>query len=654
VTRGKQDDELAEAATVDASEAPATPASSATPAGTTSPSARGTVAVGPGTTLGRYQIEDELGAGGMATVYRARDPQLRRDVAIKVMFPHLAKKPDVARRFQREARAAAGLEHPNILRVYDVGGGRVGEGTIDEPPHLVMELVRGETLREHVERTGPILAEVVACIGAVLCDALSVAHQAGVIHRDVKPGNVLVTEDGRLLLADFGVARIDGDDSLVTRTGALLGTPSFMSPEQAHGEEVDGRSDVYSVGASLYQLATGSMPFSGSTAVVVAAISRGEYTPPLRRRPQIGAELGRAIQTLMAREPAARPASAADAAALLRQVARDGGFGEPRDELAAYFRDPLGFEAARRPQVVAHAVGRAREAIAARALPRAMALLDRVLAIEPDHDEARALAAEIAPRPRRWLAGAIAGAVAVAAAGGVYLATREESPAAAAAPDAAPFDSGPSDPRSGRAGDAAPVPDAPPFDSGPSAPRSGRADAGTRRPRIDAAVALPPPVDAAVPAPDARVEMPIDAAPAQASLTLELDAWCDLSIDGDDRGRHKRGKTYRVDPGRHTLTCTQGQGLPTWTETITVTAGEQRTVRGQLLADVQVKIAVSGGDSVRIAGKVHKNGATVTLRQGRIRVEVLNGGAVVETANVSLPRIAACTLEHGPDLDCYP
>jgi len=199
-----------------------------------------------GDTLGRYELGDELGEGGMATVFRARDRELRREVAVKVLFPHLARRAEVVRRFQREARAAAGLEHPNILRIYDVGG---GEG--DDPPYIVMELIRGRTLLAEIEQRGAMLAEVAACIGALLGDALAAAHAAGIIHRDVKPANVLIAQGGRLLLADFGVARLETEDSLVTRTGALLGTPAYMSPEQASGDVTTARSDLYSLGATL-------------------------------------------------------------------------------------------------------------------------------------------------------------------------------------------------------------------------------------------------------------------------------------------------------------------------------------------------------------------------------------------------------------------
>src|SRR5262245_47078693 len=238
--RGPGDSELGSAETEESGGTGASTAGAVAPA----PEMRGARAAEVGVALDdRYAIEAELGQCGMATVYRARDQELRRDVAIKVLFPHLAKKREVVRRFSREARAAAGLEHPHILRVYDVGGGELVGG---DPPFIVMELVRGGgSLRELAEAGGPLGAGLVAAMGAVVCDALAVAHAAGVVHRDVKPGNVLVAPGGRLLLADFGVARIDDDDSVVTRTGALLGTPSFMSPEQAQGAEVDARSDLY-------------------------------------------------------------------------------------------------------------------------------------------------------------------------------------------------------------------------------------------------------------------------------------------------------------------------------------------------------------------------------------------------------------------------
>src|SRR4051812_2627499 len=281
----------------------------------------------------------------MATVFRARDRDLRREVAIKVLFPHLARKAEIVRRFHREARAAAGLEHPNILRIYDVGEAGAADG--DDPPYIVMELVRGRTLQQEIEQRGAMLAEIAACIGALLADALAAAHAAGIIHRDVKPANVLIAPGGRLLLGDFGVARLETEDSLVTRTGALLGTPAYMSPEQASGDVATARSDLYSLGATLYQLATGTLPHAGPPARVMSMIAAGNAVPPVRRRAVCGVDLSRQIERLMAVDPAARPTGAIAAAAELRALVTAGGLGDPGEELAAYLEDPDGFLAAR-------------------------------------------------------------------------------------------------------------------------------------------------------------------------------------------------------------------------------------------------------------------------------------------------------------------
>ena len=374
-----------------------------------------------GTRLGRYEINDELGHGGMANVYLARDTQLRRDVAIKVLFPHLSKKHDVVARFHREARAAAALEHAHILRVYDVGGGdssTAGDDGDRDPPYIVMELVRGESLREIVAEHGPMLAEIVACIGLAVCSALGEAHRAGIVHRDVKPANVMVADGGRVALTDFGVARIeDEDSSLVTRTGALLGTPAFMSPEQAMGIELDARSDLYSLGATLYQLATGSTPFAGSTARVVSDITRGELIPANRRNPGIGPALSRVIARLMAKDPNDRYATAQLASAALADVVAAGGLGEPDDELAEFFADRAGYTARKLPSIIESTLGRARDAADRHALPRAMALADRVLALQPNNTAAVELVDQLGRgRRARWVVLAVVAAVAIAAA----------------------------------------------------------------------------------------------------------------------------------------------------------------------------------------------------------------------------------------------
>lgn len=407
-------------------------------------------AVAPGDRLGRYEVRAAIGEGGMATVFRARDPELRRDVAIKVLFPHLSRRREVVQRFQREARAAARLRHPAILQTYDVGGGEGGE-----PPYIVMELVEGTSLDEHVAERGPLLGELVACAGVVVAEALAVAHQAGVIHRDLKPSNLLVCDDGRLLLADFGVARVERDESLATKTGAVLGTPAYMSPEQASGDDVDARSDVYSLGATLYHLATGAAPYSGSAMKVMSQLATpGALVPPLKRRPAVGRPLSTAIAQLMALEVDQRPASAQEAAARLRPVMQGlegaagpagpaGSAGGPSasEELAAYFRAPEDYVERVLPRVVDSLVAEGMRAQREGKLAAAMAAADRASALAPDDEAVRALVKAVTSRQsagRRWKLAALAGMpVAALAVGAAVLLGRADAPTQEGATDAA-------------------------------------------------------------------------------------------------------------------------------------------------------------------------------------------------------------------------
>ncbi|HEX3482381.1 MAG TPA: serine/threonine-protein kinase, partial [Kofleriaceae bacterium] len=446
---------------------------------------RGTRRVRTGDRLGRYELGDELGEGGMATVYRARDRELRREVAVKVLFPHLARRPEIVRRFHREARAAAGLEHPNILRIYDVGGGD------DDSPYIVMELIRGRTLLQEIEQRGAMLAEVAACIGALLGDALAAAHAAGVIHRDVKPANVLIAPGGRLLLGDFGVARLETEDSLITRTGALLGTPAYMSPEQASGDIATARSDLYSLGATLYQLATGALPYAGPPAKVMSMIGAGGPLPPMRRRPACGPDLSRQIERLMAGDPGARPASATEAAIELRALVTGSGFGDPGEELAAYFEDPGGFLGARTPVVVGALVAAANAALAEAKLPRAMALADRASELAPADPAVAALIRAVTEgghASRRKRALVVGGAVLAAAGGAVALVLQ--------------LSGGPGEPRAAepaawdKAVDGKPAP-------GPAGPGGGGGLGALEAPRdaaIEPATAVPDAALAATPA----------------------------------------------------------------------------------------------------------------------------------------------------------
>ncbi len=597
-------------------------------------------AVHVGDVLGRYELVEEIGEGGMATVYRARDRELRREVAIKVLFPHLSRRPEIVRRFHREARAAASLEHDNILRIYDVGG---DEG---EPPYIVMELIRGRTLLQEIEQRGPILAEVAACIGALLADALAAAHAAGIIHRDIKPANVLIAPGGRLLLADFGVARLETEDSLVTRTGALLGTPAYMSPEQAAGETATVRSDLYSLGATLYQLATGSLPYSGNPAKVMAMIASGALVPPLRRRPAVGPDLSRAIERLMEVDVMARPGKASVAAEELRAIAVAGGLGKPTEELAAYFDDPDGFLRIRTPSVVSALITAARSAMTESKLPRAMALADRASALAPDDPTVSALIETVteggrSSRRRRIVAFAALG-LAVAGGGVALFALRGGPPAgidASVAIDAARIDAAPRDTEviaMSSVVDAEPPDASIPIDAPTNVPR-GR-DAGTVRKPIDAAEVAAVIADAAAQVPiDAAIA--IDAALADGTLIVENDLWCEISIDGISRG-NKRNEPLVVEAGHHTVVCEQPNGR--WSKQVDVAAGKTVRLKGEMLPTFQVTIALGHASTILIDGVSHPNRGSVPLKAGRHQLE-----------NTYITVTAPCQIRDEPQLDCY-
>lgn len=260
----------------------------------------------------RYVLESEIARGGMAIVYKARDDVLARPVAVKVLHSHLADDAAFLERFRFEALAAARLAHPNIVSIYDTGAEPTDDGG-QTHHYIVMEYCGGGSLAEHLVKEGPLRPERAAVVGSSVCEALAYAHRSGVIHRDIKPANVLVAEGGGLKVADFGIAKAAFADGDVTTTGSILGTVTYLSPEQLRGEEPDQRSDIYSLGVTLYELLAGRAPFEEETQMAIAMKHLREEPPPLRSvRGGIPRALDGVVSKAMAKDPDQRFQSAQD------------------------------------------------------------------------------------------------------------------------------------------------------------------------------------------------------------------------------------------------------------------------------------------------------------------------------------------------------
>jgi eukaryotic-like serine/threonine-protein kinase len=246
----------------------------------------------------RYELGPVLGNGGMARVHQGKDRQLKRAVAVKVLAPPFDQDKSFVERFRREAHAAARLNHPNIVAVYD-------SGSDDGTHYIVTELVEGETLADLLQREGALPPERVVEISRQICHALEAAHERGVVHRDVKPGNVMITPEGRVKVVDFGIARAAGAES-VTRTGLVMGSASYLSPEQARGEPGDERSDIYSLGCVIYQMLTGRPPFVAENPISALYQHVNEpVDPPSSIRP-VPPALEKAVLRALEKDPAKR------------------------------------------------------------------------------------------------------------------------------------------------------------------------------------------------------------------------------------------------------------------------------------------------------------------------------------------------------------
>lgn len=420
--------------------------------------------------LGKYEILDEIGHGGMATVYRARDTRLDRLVAIKIMHPHLRAAPEARVRFAREARSVAKLRHGNILEIYDSS-----EEDSDEA-FIVTELLTGPTLKEFADQHQHMPAEMAVCFTIEIAHALAAAHGAGIVHRDVKPENVLLHEDRCIKLTDFGIAQMVDSQSF-TATGQILGSPGHMAPEQVEGGDCDHRTDLFSLGTVLYFLACGRLPFSGRNPhQVLKRIVDSDYPDPLRVRPSIGGKLRDIVVKSLAKDPDERYQTAEAFAEDLEAYVAEADIEDSSAMLAEYLADPEEVAARHRERMISLLVARGRKASDSGDVPAALDDFNRVLALDEGNEQVLELIERLGKRSRQRAVliatGALLGLFGLGAIGyAAFVNGEREVPVPVAAAE---------EPRSEDGGppDGALTVASPPADAGVAAASSASADAG--------------------------------------------------------------------------------------------------------------------------------------------------------------------------------
>lgn len=327
----------------------------------------------------RYRVIEEVGQGGMAVVYRAHDESLKREVAVKVLHAHLSAEPESKARLQREAQAVAKLHHDNIVEIFDYSG-------IDsESSYIVTEFVDGQNLKQFMAARPLGWPDVAALMAAEVSGALAHAHSVGIIHRDVKPENVMIRKDGILKLMDFGIAQVV-DLQRMTVTGQLLGSPAYMAPELIDGKPLDVRTDVFSVGIMLYQLATGELPFSGKNpGEVLRRIVEGKFVDPRVRQKRLSDDLRTIICRALARQPDDRYPDVSRLLDDLRGYLGGCGITDARVELRAFFAEPDLFEKSFPARAAAALADKGRTAMADGKTGVALKLWNRALLLDPQN-----------------------------------------------------------------------------------------------------------------------------------------------------------------------------------------------------------------------------------------------------------------------------
>ena len=335
-----------------------------------------------GQVLDKYELLERVGQGGMAIVYRGIDRQLKRVVAVKVLHKHLADYQEARDRFEREAQAVAKLRHENIVEIFDYSGAEAAEAAGSS--YIVTEFIDGKTLKQQITDRPIAYPEVGAMVVLQMCRALAHAHAAGVLHRDVKPENIMIRSDGVVKLMDFGISHMV-DLERLTVTGQLLGSPAYMAPEHVEGRQLDFRTDVFAVGIVLYQLTVGKLPFEGKNPhEVLKRIAECRFVDPRQANPRIGNRLGRIILRAMAAQPADRFAAVGEMVIALEGYLEETGLASDKavGELGRYFQAPAAYELALKERMIDHLTRRGQQQLADNDRAAALDVFDRVLTID--------------------------------------------------------------------------------------------------------------------------------------------------------------------------------------------------------------------------------------------------------------------------------
>jgi serine/threonine-protein kinase len=527
----------------------------------------------------RWVVGDRIGVGGMASVHACQDRRLARAVAIKILHHHVAESPDARERLAREARAIAQLKHENVIEVYDY--------SIDDPDctWLVTELIDGYSLRQFLDRNEAPPPEVAVMIVTEVVRALKAAHAVGVVHRDVKPDNILIGRvEGRPKLSDFGIAKVVSETSM-TITGNLVGSPSYMSPEQADGQHTDHRTDLYSAGILLYRMVTGTLPYRGLTPMdTIRKVAAGQYTDPIELQPACPLAIAAIIRKSLTMKIEERYQSAEELLADLGQVLSDSALTATWEELPRYFANPKGYWDLLKQRLARELEARGKALLDAGQESRAVDCFNRAISLGEGSQNTFDLVRELskrrnAGRVRRFVWASALALGGIASITAVLLVTdllssNPPPPPAMAAPapiievDRAKFEPPPPEVEAPMPMPD-PMPDAPKMDPMPDAhakkktskKHAKRKAAAMEEPKLETSAAPP--------------EKPI-----YGTLQVGTDKWADVFVDDQRVGRAPDRTQYPLPPGEHRLRAEQPNSncLP-FERTFTISPGETTRVR---------------------------------------------------------------------------